>query len=434
MKQLLSYAVISLLFVVSTAKAELTIEITQGVDQPVPVAVVPFGWSGAAGLKENAAKVVGDDLYRSGLFSIMKPETMLSFPSQRRDVFFRDWRLGGIEYLVIGRVLPANVPGQYRVEYELYDVIKEQLLDDGFFTGDLRKASHRVSDAVYEKLTGIRGAFSTEIVYVRENSNNGQKTYRLILADADGENRRVLLKSKQPILSPSWSRDGQNVAYVSFQRTGTDGIPRPGVFTQNKVTGKQQQITSFRGLNSAPSWSPDGKKLAVTLSKDGNPEIYVVDIVTRQLQRITNHYGIDTEPSWAPDGRSIIFTSDRGGRPQIYSVELSSGWLERLTFEGDYNARGRLSHDGRHLVMVHREQGVFNIAVQDLKTGRLDIITETYLDESPSIAPNGSMIIYATKSGNRDVLGMASIDGRVTSILPSTLGNIREPAWSPYLH
>lgn len=427
-KKLLSIALMSLVFITSTTRAELTIEITQGVDQPVPIAVVPFGWSGS-GLKENAAKIVGDDLYRSGLFSIMKPETMLSFPSKQQDVFFRDWRLGGIEYLVIGRVMPSSIAGQHRVEYELYDVVKEQQLAAGFYAGDLRKASHRVSDAVYEKLTGIRGAFSTEIAYVSENqSNNGKKIYRLMLADADGVNDRELLKSEQPIMSPSWSRDGSQLAYVSFQ-TG-----RPGVFIQDKRTGKQTQITKFRGLNGAPSWSPDGKKLAVTLSKDGNPEIYVIDIATRELQRVTNHYGIDTEPTWSPDGRSILFTSDRGGRPQIYSKELATNWLERLTFEGDYNARGRLTHDGRHLVMVHRDQGLFNIAVQDLKTGRFEILTETYLDESPSIAPNGSMVIYATQDGTKDVLGMTSIDGRVKVKLPLKSGDIREPAWSPYLH
>ncbi len=428
-KRILSCMLFSFIIIASQARAELTIEITQGVDQPVPVAIVPFGWSGLSGLQENVGKVVGADLYRTGLFSIMKPETMLSFPSQQRDVFFRDWRLGGIEYLVIGRVESSGVAGQYRVEYELYDVIKEQKLDAGYFAGDLRKAAHRVSDAVYEKLTGIRGAFSTEVVYVRENrASNGKKTYRLELADADGANPRELLKSDKPIMSPSWSRDGNKLAYVSFQ-TG-----RPGVFIQDKRTGKQQQITKFTGLNGAPAWSPDGKKLAVTLSKDGNPEIYIIDIATRALQRVTNHYGIDTEPNWSPDGRSIIFTSDRGGKPQIYSVELASGWLERLTFEGDYNARGGLTHDGRHLVMVHRDQGVFNIAVQDLKTGRLDILTETYLDESPSIAPNGSMVIYATQDGTKDVLGMASIDGRVKFKLPSTSGDVREPAWSPYLH
>lgn len=428
-KALTSVILISLLTLSLSARAELTIEITQGVDQPVPVAIVPFGWSGIGGLKEDVAKVVGADLYRSGLFSIMKPETMLSFPTQQRDVFYRDWRMSGVEYLVIGRVLASTVPGQFRVEYELFDVIKEQRLDGGFFAGNLRKAAHRVSDAVYEKLTGIKGAFSTEIVYVTADKQaNGQELFRLQLADADGANPQVMLESREPILSPSWSRDGQELAYVSFE-TG-----RPAVYIQDKRSGKRQRITSFRGLNGAPAWSPDGKKLALTLSKDGNPEIYVVDIATRSLQRITRHYGIDTEPNWSPDGRSIIFTSNRGGRPQIYSIELATGWIERLTFEGEYNAKAGLTQDGRHLVMVHQSQGVFHIAVQDLKTGRLDILTETYLDESPSIAPNGSMVIYATQDGNKGVLGAVSIDGRVKFRLPSKSGDVREPAWSPYLH
>ena len=430
--RLVQIPLLLLLLVVSTvARAELTIEITQGVDRPVPVAVVPFGWDGVTPLPEDVGKVIGSDLYRSGLFSIMKQENMLSFPNKSSEVYFRDWRLGGIEYLVIGRVVSDPAARGYRVEYELYDVIKEQRLAGGYFAGTastLRKAAHRISDVVYEKLTGIRGAFATQIVYVTARKL-GKKlfNYRLQLADSDGANPQLILESRQPILSPSWSRDGKKLAYVSFE-TG-----RPAIYIQEIASGKRQRITSFKGLNGAPSWSPDGKKLAVTLSKDGNPEIYIVDIATRSLKRVTRHYGIDTEPSWSPDGSSIIFTSNRGGKPQIYSVELATGWIERLTFEGDYNARGGLTHDGRHLVMVHRSNGVFHIAVQDLKTGRIDVLTETYLDESPSIAPNGSMVIYATQQGTRGVLGAVSIDGRVKFKLPAKSGDVREPAWSPYL-
>lgn len=433
-RTLMSFIAIGLLALSFSARAELTIEITQGVDQPVPVAVVPFGWTGISGLQEDVAKVVGADLYRTGLFSIMKPENMLSFPTQQRDVFYRDWRMSGVEYMVIGRVLQGAGSNQFRVEYELFDVVKEQRLEGGYFEGELRKAAHRVSDAVYEKLTGIKGAFSTEIAYVTETRQaNGKSRYQLMLADADGANPQPMLTSADPILSPSWSRDGQRLAYVSFEKDAR-GINKPAIYIQHKRTGARQKITDFRGLNGAPAWSPDGKKLAVTLSKDQNPEIYVVDIASRQVQRITNHYSIDTEPTWSADGRSILFTSDRGGRPQIYQVELATGWIERLTFEGDYNARPGLTDDGRHLVMVHRDQGRFHIAVQDLQTGRLDILTETFLDESPSIAPNGSMVIYATKDGNRDVLGLVSIDGRVKIKLPLASGNVREPAWSPYLH
>lgn len=419
-----------MLAVSTMARAELTIEITQGVDQPVPLAVVPFGWSGTTALPENVSDVVGADLYRSGLFTLMSRQNMLSFPTSAQQVYFRDWRLSGMEYLLVGKVLPQP-GGNYRVEYELFDVINEQRLLGAHISGSaaqLRRMAHRIADAVYEKLTGIPGAFDTQIVYVtaQRYSANDYK-YQLQLSDADGANPRIILESREPILSPTWSQDGKQLAYVSFESR------RPAIYIQNVATGARERMAAFSGLNGAPAFSPDGRKLALTLSKDGNPEIYVMDIATKALKRITKHYGIDTEPNWSADGRSIIFTSNRGGMPQIYSVELDSGWVERLTFEGDYNARGRLTQDGRHLVLVHRNNGVFHIAVQDLQTGRFDVLTETYLDESPSIAPNGSMVIYATQEGTREVLAAVSIDGRVKFKLPARSGNVREPAWSPYL-
>nr|WP_246480065.1 Tol-Pal system beta propeller repeat protein TolB [Motiliproteus sediminis] len=414
----------------ATARAELTIEITQGVDQPVPLAVVPFGWSGTSALPENVSEVVAADLYRSGLFALMSRQNMLSFPTSAQQVYFRDWRLSGMEYLLVGKVLPQP-GGNYRVEYELFDVINEQRLLGAHINGSgaqLRRMAHRIADAVYEKLTGIPGAFDTQIVYVTaQRFSADDYKYQLQLSDADGARPRVILESREPILSPTWSQDGKRLAYVSFESR------RPAIYIQDVSTGKRERMASFRGLNGAPAFSPDGRKLALTLSKDGNPEIYVMDIATKALTRVTKHYGIDTEPNWTADGRSIIFTSNRGGMPQIYSVELENGWVERLTFEGDYNARGRLTQDGRHLVLVHRNNGVFHIAVQDLKTGRFDILTETYLDESPSIAPNGSMVIYATQEGTREVLAAVSIDGRVKFKLPARSGNVREPAWSPYL-
>ncbi len=414
----------------SLARAELTIEITQGVDQPVPVAVAPFGWQQAQALPEDVAQIIADDLYRSGLFGLMPRTSMLSFPTQSSEVFFRDWRLANQEYLLIGQVQPQP-GGLYRIQYELYDVVKEQRLIGAYISGSakqFRRMAHRIADAVYQKLTGIPGAFATEIVYVTaERLSQERYNYRLEVADADGANPRVILQSNQPILSPSWSRDGKKLAYVSFE-TG-----RPAIYIHDKQSGAREQVTRYRGLNGAPSWSPDGKKLALTLSKDGNPEIYTLDIASRKLTRITHHYGIDTEATWSADGKSILFTSNRGGQPQIYQQELASGWVERLTFEGDYNAKAHQTHDGRHLVMVHRNRGVFHIAVQDLKTGRFDVLSETYLDESPSIAPNGSIVIYATQEGNKEVLSAVSLDGQVKFRLPSKSGNVREPAWSPYL-
>ncbi len=415
----------------SLARAELTIEITQGVDAPVPIAVVPFGWQQPQSLPEDVAGIVAADLHRSGLFALMPRNTMLSFPSQPSEVYYRDWRLANQEYLLVGKV--QSEPGnRFRIQYELFDVVKEQRILADYISGSaaqLRLMSHRVADAIYQKLTGMPGAFATKIVYVSaERLSQDDYRYQLELADADGANARTILKSRQPILSPSWSRDGKNLAYVSFETN------RPAIYIQNLQTGARERVTSYPGLNGAPAWSPDGKKLALTLSKDGNPEIYVLELSSRKLTRITRHYGIDTEPAWAPDGKSILFTSNRGGPPQIYQKELASGWVERLTFEGDYNAKAHLTYDGRQLVMVHRNNGVFHIAVQDLKTGRLDILTDTLLDESPSIAPNGSIVMYATKINSKEVLAAVSLDGQVKFRLPSTQGHVREPSWSPYLN
>lgn len=420
-----------LLFIWSTlAQAELTIEITQGVDEPVPVAVVPFGWQQAQSLPEDVAQIISDDLYRSGLFALMNRNNMLSFPTRSNEVYFRDWRLADQDYMLIGRVL-AEPDGRYKIEYELYDVVNETRLLAAYIKGSskqFRRMAHRIADAVYEKLTGIPGAFATEIVYVTAQRLSQERyNYRLEVSDADGANPKVILQSNEPILSPSWSRDGKKLAYVSFE-TG-----RPAIFIHDKLSGAREQVTRYRGLNGAPSWSPDGKTLALTLSKDGNPEIYTLNIASRKLTRVTRHYGIDTEATWSADGKSILFTSNRGGAPQIYQQNLATGWVERLTFEGDYNAKAHLTQDGRHLVMVHRNLGRFHIAVQDLKTGRLDVLSETSLDESPSIAPNGSIVIYATQEADKEVLAAVSLDGQVKFRLPSKRGNVREPAWSPYL-
>lgn len=410
------------------ARAELTVEITQGVDEPTPVAVVPFAWSGQQSLPDDIDQVIGNDLYSSGMFKLMPRENMLSFPSDRNSLYFRDWRISGTDFIVIGRISEAE--GQLNVAFELYDILKEErILGEEIKANrnNLRAVGHYISDKVFEALTGVRGAFSTRIVYVTAKQlAPGKHRYRLMLADSDGHNPRTILESQEPILSPAWSQDASKLAYVSFESG------RPAVYIQYLTTGKREKVQSFRGLNGAPAWSPDGQKLALVLSKDGNPEVYVLDLQQRRLSRITHHFGIDTEPSWSPDGQSLIFTSDRGGQPQIYSIYLPTRDVTRLTFEGQYNARGRLTQDGRFLAMVHQNNGSFHIAVQDLRTGGVSLLTQTFMDESPTIAPNGSVILYATQEGVRGVLAAVSLDGRVKFRLPSTDGDVREPAWSPF--
>lgn len=425
-----SSVVFTLLLSISAWSSELVIEITQGVDNPVPIAVVPFQWSGDSALNEDVAQVVDADLERSGQFKSLKRSLMLSFPYQKEDIYFRDWSYLATEYLIIGQVLPTN-DGGYQVDYQLFDVQRQESVAGARFTGgknDLRALAHSVSDAVYEALTGLKGAFRTRIAYVAADKKVNPSYYKLLVADADGYNAKEILKSNQPIMSPSWSRDASKLAYVSFETN------RPAIYVQDITTGKRERIKSFKGINGAPAWSPDGSKLAIVLSKDGNAEIYVLDLTTNRLTRVTKHYGIDTEPSWSVDGKHILFTSDRGGKPQIYQVTLDSGWVERLTFEGDYNARGSLTHDGRFLVLVSRHDSQFHIAVQDLQRGTMSLLTQTSLDESPSVAPNGSMVIYSTQDGGRDILAAVSIDGKVKFNIPANEGVVREPAWSPYLN
>ncbi|MCO4836458.1 MAG: Tol-Pal system protein TolB [Oceanospirillaceae bacterium] len=424
-----SSAIFTLLVSFSAWSSDLVIEITQGVDNPVPIAVVPFHWSGNNALNEDVAQVIDADLERSGQFKSLKRSLMLSFPYQEEDVYFRDWSYLATEYLVIGQVLVTD-SGGYQVNYQLFDVQRQEVISASGFTGgknDLRALAHSASDAIYEALTGLKGAFRTRIAYVAADKKVNPSYYKLLVADADGYNAKEVLKSNQPIMSPSWSRDATKLAYVSFETN------RPAIYVQDITTGQRERIQSFKGINGAPAWSPDGKKLAIVLSKDGNAEIYVLDLASNKLTRVTRHYGIDTEPSWSVDGKHILFTSDRGGKPQIYQVTLESGWVERLTFEGDYNARGSLTYDGRFLVLVSRHDSQFNIAVQDLQRGTMSLLTQTSLDESPSVAPNGSMVIYSTQDGGRDILAAVSIDGKVKFKIPANEGVVREPAWSPYL-
>jgi len=409
------------------AESELRIEVTKGVDNAVRVAVVPFDWRGRGRLSQEVTGVITADLRLSGRFFTLPVEQMLSLPHHVDEIFFRDWRLLNIDYLVIGYLQPLE--NGIGLHFELFNVFKQSVEASVTIEGsklELRDMGHYVSDVVFEKLTGIEGAFSTRIMYITVTGPDDNRLFRLNVADADGHRVTTILESDEPLLSATWSPDGEKIAYVSFEKDS-----RPAIYIQELFSGRKQQITDFPGLNSAPAFSPDGKQLAMVLSKDGNPEIYILNLQTRRLRRITRHYGIDTEPSWTTDGEAIIFTSNRGGKPQIYQMRLRDFQIERLTFEGDYNAKASLLPDGSGLVLVHRRNGIFHISYLDLRYGRLTVLTETELDESPSVAPNGSMLIYATQLRDQGILAAVSIDGGVKFNLPASEGDVREPAWSP---
>lgn len=421
-----------LLFIVlltGYAQAQLTnITISKGVDNPTRIAVVPFNYSGPK-LAEDIPEIIRNDLNFSGQFESISVDKMISYPQSEGEIRYRDWKMINAEYLLIGGITLQS--GRYIATYELFDVAQQKrvLIKNSVEGSDaqLRDMAHRISDKVYETITGIRGIFSTKIVYVEAFQKPAK--YRLMLSDVDGARSRALLESKQPILSPVWSADGTRIAYVSFETND------PFIYVQNIATGRREQVTNFKGsLNGAPAFSPDGQKLALVLSKDGNPEIYVLDLATRVFTRVTNHFAIDTEPSWTADGSGIFFTSDRAAsKAQIYKVTLATGQTERVTFDGEYNARGRVSPDGKSLIVVNRREGdTYHIAALDLKSGNLRVLTETNLDESPSIAPNGAMLMYATSSGGKGILAAVSLDARTKVKLPSKQGDVREPAWSPF--
>jgi len=411
-----------------SAHAELMIQVTQGRTDAVPIAIVPF--AGAADAPQNVSTIIRDDLHRSGQFKALSPDDMLSRPTSEDQLSYRDFRVLNQEYVVIGQE-KKNADGTYQVSYGLYDVARQRKLLSATYqpaAEQLRDVAHAISDQIYQQLTGIRGAFATKILYVTFN-HGAKQPYQLQYADADGARVQTILRSSQPIMSPSWAPNGKRIAYVSFENHGW-----PAIYVHDLSTGKRKVVMSVKNsINGAPSFSPDGKSLALTLSRDGNPEIYTLDLATGDLTRRTNNYAIDTEARWMPDGQHLVFTSNRSGGPQIYELNISDGSVRRLSFHGKYNARPSVTPDGRYLVYVHRQNGRFHIAVQDLERGTFNIVTSTGMDESPSVAPNGSMVIYGTQSGGTGVLEAVSIDGRVKVELPSKEGAVREPAWSPFL-
>ena len=414
------------------AAAELTVQILRGLAEAVPIAIVPFGWESQGAAAWDIAATVQADLERSGRFRALPRSQMLEFPHSADAVDATDWRMLKVDYVVVGQLL-RNPDGRFELRYELVQVATgERLLGTALPAeqGALLPASHRVADAIYERILGVRGAFSTRIAYVAVTGPPMARSYRLIVADADGANERVVFNSPEPIMSPAWSQDGRSLAYVSFH----SGLP--AIYVQTLRTGEQVRVSARSGINSAPAWSPDGSQLAVALSRrDGNVDIYLLSLATQELRRLTDDPSIDTEPAWSPDGNSIYFTSDRSGAPQVYHLGIAAdGRPRRITFEGSYNARPRVSPDGRELAIVTLDRGAYRIATVQLEHGTLRILSNGRLDESPSYAPNGADIIYATREGGRGVLALVSTDGRIQQRLAASAGEVREPAWSPFVY
>jgi TolB protein len=413
------------------ASAQISITVTNFTVRPVPIAIVPFGWSGSGPPAYDVAGVVAADLKNSGRFAPLATADMVSRPTQPAQVNFTDWRLLKVEYLVIG-TLTETAPDQFTTVFQLFDVLKgEQIVGYRFTSArvDLRPTAHKISDMIFEKLVGIPGVFSTQIAYVSEEKPpDGKPRFRLIVSDADGENAKIIADSPQPLLSPSWSPDARRLAYASFEGD------QEAVFVQTLRTGTRERVSGRKGVNSSPAFSPDGRLLALTLSGDqGSLDIFTLDLATQVLRQVTTDAAIDTEASWSPDGRVIYFNSDRSGGPQIYKVGAEPGArAQRVTFQGVYNARPRVSPDGKLIAIVSGANNTYQIGVVDAASGEYKGLTKGRLDESPSFAPNGAQIIYATRVNGRGVLASVTTDGKIQLEIASVAGDVREPVWGPY--
>lgn len=418
-------------FAATAQERGLDIDIIGGNASARPITVVPMPYQGSgAAPQTDVAQVVRADLERSGAFRTLPEASIVERPTRGSEVQYPTWRALKQDFLVIGRVVDGG-EGSYRVEYELFDVARQERMLGLAMTARsnaMRDVAHQMADAIYEKITGIPGAFWTRIAYVTASGSGKGARYALMVADSDGYNPQTVVRSAEPLVSPSWSPDGSRLAYVSFERGNS------AIYIQNISTGARELVSSFRGINGAPSFSPDGRRLALTLSRSGNPEIYVMDIGSKQLTQVTNSSSIDTEPVWSADGGTIYFTSDRGGRPQIYQVAASGGSANRVTFQGNYNATPTVSYDGKKIAVAQGSGNTYRIALMDSSMGsaRWSTLSPGSLDESPSFAPNASMVLYAAREGGRGVLYAVSADGRVRQRLVLADGDVREPSWSPY--
>jgi TolB protein len=407
-----------------TVQAALDIEVVGGAAQQIPIAVVPFTQS--ANSAESASLIISADLRRSGLFRLLETGGISPLPKELADVKYPEWAALQAQALVIGKVEPT-AGGRLKVTFRLLDVLKQgQLaaLEYDIAPTQLRQTSHKIADVIYQKLTGEMGVFSTRITYVIKQGNH----HTLMVADADGYGPQPVLAGTEPIISPAWSPDGTKLAYVSFEKK------KPVIYIQSLTSGQRIILANYKGNNSAPAWSPDGRKLAIALSLSGNTQIYSINADGTGLQQLTHGLTIDTEPQWSPDGKWIYFTSDRGGSPQIYRMQPVGGDAQRVTFEGSYNVSPKLSPDSKSMAFIRRsESGKFQVAVQELASGQVQVLSETARDETPSFAPNGRLIIYATHISDKGVLSVVSSDGKVKQRF-SEVGDVREPAWSPAIN
>ena len=421
---------IPIIFCINIAQSELTIRITQGTSKQTPIAIVPFELDVDSSEKFlDIPNIVTKNLERSGRFKAIPREDMLQKPSTGADVDFDDWNILGIEALVVGRITQIG-NDQYSIQFQLFDIFRgEQILGYRMSANQssFKYVAHRIADMIFEKITGIKGVFSTQVAYVTADGNSNDRFYKLVISDSDGDNERIILESNDPIMSPAWSPDSRQLAYVSFEGNLSS------IFIQTLRTGNRRKISDRIGINGSPAFSPDGRKLVLTLSNtDGNLDIHTLDLTTRKISRLTTNRSIDTEGTWSPDGSEIYFTSDRGGSPQIYKIASVGGIPSRITFEGNYNARPRLSPDGKKLAMVHLRNGKYQIGIIDIEKGGLLVLSTGSQDESPSFSPNSDTLIYATRQNGLGFLETVTADGLIRQRLASQLGNVREPVWSPF--
>lgn len=399
----------------------MEIEVVGGAANKIAIALVPFRVA-AGQPSPPLTQIAGDDLLRSGQFNLIDPAGAAQ-PIEPSQVDYDAWRAKGAEAMVIGQVA-ALAGGRFEVRFRLLDVIKRTQLAGYSYNiaaGQWRATAHQIADIVYEKLTGVRGAFSSRIAYVQKQGTR----YELRVADADGQNPRTVVRSREPLISPMFSPDGARLVYVSFEDK------KPVVYVQSLQQGGRRKVAAFKGSNSAPAWAPDGRELAVVLTRDGASQIYLINVDGSGLTRLTRGADIDTEPVFAPDGKTIYFTSDRGGSPQIYRVARSGGDVTRVSFSGSYNVSPTISPDGRYLAYISRDGGRFSVVLHELASGQTRVLTDTARDESPSFAPNGQAVLYATVLGGRGILGTVSLDGKTRARLSESGVDAREPAWGP---